>query len=122
MNVASAAIRGYIRRKECGECISTNATIGPIGPGTATASPGCSPTERYGQAGLNDRQVLVVNRLLDGFEGKLTTSKYATLARTSPDTALRDINALMELGILVRGPEGGRSTGYVLADRDTHGL
>lgn len=72
--------------------------------------------ERYGQAGLNDRQVLVVNRLLDGFEGKLTTSKYATLAKTSPDTALRDINALMELGILVRGPEGGRSTGYVLAD------
>jgi len=78
--------------------------------------------ERYGQAGLNDRQVLVLNRLLDGFEGKLTTSKYATLAKTSPDTALCDINALMELGILVRGTEGGRSTGYVLADIDARGV
>jgi Fic family protein len=64
---------------------------------------------------LNDRQRLVLNRLLDGFEGKLTTSKYAKLAKCSQDTALRDILPLVERGILVRGPEGGRSTSYSLA-------
>jgi Fic family protein len=64
---------------------------------------------------VNARQRLIVNRLLDGFEGKLTTSKYSKIAKCSPDTALRDILALVERGILIRGPEGGRSTGYVLA-------
>ena len=64
---------------------------------------------------INARQRLVLNRLLDGFKGKLTTSKYAKLAKCSQDTALRDILALVERGILVRGPEGGRSTGYALA-------
>ena len=64
---------------------------------------------------LNERQTLVLNRLLDGFEGKLTTSKYATLTKGSQDTALRDIIPLVERGILIRGPEGGRSTSYELA-------
>ncbi|MGA2402180.1 MAG: Fic family protein [Syntrophobacteraceae bacterium] len=64
---------------------------------------------------INDRQRLVLNRLLDGFEGKLTTSKYAKLAKCSQDTALRDILPLVERGILVRNPEGGRSTSYALA-------
>jgi Fic family protein len=64
---------------------------------------------------LNERQTLVLNRLLDGFEGQLTTSKYAKLAKCSQDTALRDILALVEHGILVRNPEGGRSTSYALA-------
>jgi Fic family protein len=64
---------------------------------------------------INDRQRLVLNRLLDGFEGKLTTSKYAQLAKCSHDTALRDILALVEHGILVRNPAGGRSTSYALA-------
>jgi Fic family protein len=68
---------------------------------------------------LNERQTLVLNRLLDGFEGKLTTSKYAKLTKSSQDTALRDILPLVERGILVRGPEGGRSTSYALADRLT---
>jgi Fic family protein len=68
---------------------------------------------------LNERQRLVLNRLLDGFEGKLTTSKYAKLAKSSPDTALRDILLLVELGVLRRNAEGGRSTSYaiVLAPR-----
>ncbi len=66
---------------------------------------------------LNNRQRLVLNRLLDGFEGKLTTSKYAKLAKCSQDTALRDILALVERGILVRNQEGGRSTSYALAAR-----
>jgi len=64
---------------------------------------------------LNDRQTLVLNRLLDGFEGKLTTSKYAKLTKSSQDTALRDIMLLVERGILTRGPGGGRSTSYELA-------
>lgn len=65
---------------------------------------------------INDRQRLVLNRLLDGFEGKLTTSKYAKLAKCSHDTALRDILPLVERGVLVRNAEGGRSTSYALAN------
>jgi Fic family protein len=64
---------------------------------------------------LNDRQRLVLNRLLDGFEGKLKTSKYAKLAKCSQDTALRDILYLAERRILVRNEQGGRSTSYDLA-------
>jgi Fic family protein len=64
---------------------------------------------------LNDRQHKVINRLLEGFEGKLTSSKWAKLTKTSPDTALRDINDLVKRGILVRDPGGGRSTSYSLA-------
>jgi Fic family protein len=63
---------------------------------------------------LHPRQRQAVNRLLDGFEGKLTTSKYAKLAKCSQDTALRDILLLVEHGVLVRNPEGGRSTSYAL--------
>jgi Fic family protein len=65
---------------------------------------------------LNERHVKLLNRLLDGFEGKLTSSKWAAIAKCSPDTALRDINALLELGVLKKSPDGGRSTGYELAD------
>lgn len=64
---------------------------------------------------LNERQTLVLNRLLDGLEGKLTTSKYAKLTKSSQDTALRDIIPLVERGILIRGRDGGRSTSYELA-------
>jgi Fic family protein len=71
--------------------------------------------ERIKGVQMNDRQRLVINRLLDGFEGKLTTSKYAKLAKCSQDTAHRDILALVEHGVLVRNPEGGRSTSYSLA-------
>lgn len=71
--------------------------------------------ETFADVSINDRQRLVLNRLLDGFEGKLTTSKWAKLAKCSHDTALRDIMALVERGLLVRNPEGGRSTSYDLA-------
>ncbi|PAT40074.1 cell filamentation protein Fic [Vandammella animalimorsus] len=64
---------------------------------------------------LNERQIKVLNRLLDGFEGKLSSSKWAALAKCSPDTALRDITQLLELGMLQKTPGGGRSTGYALA-------
>ena len=63
---------------------------------------------------INDRQRLVLNCLLGGFEGKLTSSKWAKLAKTSPDTALRDINDLVSRNILVREAAGGRSTSYRL--------
>ncbi|MEY3204177.1 MAG: hypothetical protein RLZZ21_508 [Planctomycetota bacterium] len=65
---------------------------------------------------VNDRQRLVVNRLLDGFAGRLTTSEYAKLAKCSADTALRDIQDLVDRGALVRGAAGGRSTSYELVD------
>jgi Fic family protein len=64
---------------------------------------------------LNDRQRLMINRLLDGFEGKLTSSKWAKIAKTSPDTALRDILQLVDRGILIKNAAGGRSTSYSLA-------
>ena len=57
----------------------------------------------------------MLNRLLDGFTGNLTTSKYADLAKCSQDTALRDIMALVEHGVLIQNPKGGRSTSYALA-------
>ncbi|RNJ47901.1 Fic family protein [Methylocystis hirsuta] len=65
---------------------------------------------------LNDRQRLIINRLLNGFEGKLTSSKWAKLAKCSQDTALRDIDDLLQRGILVKGAAGGRSTSYSLRE------
>jgi Fic family protein len=71
--------------------------------------------ERFAREPLNERQILVLNRVLDGFEGKLTTSKWAKLAKCSQDTAYRDVLDLLERGVLVKNPEGGRSTSYSLA-------
>jgi Fic family protein len=70
--------------------------------------------ERINEGPVNERQRAVINRLLDGFEGKLTTSKYAKLAKCSPDTALRDIKALLERGLLIQDEGGGRNTSYHL--------
>lgn len=64
---------------------------------------------------LNERQIKLLNRLLDGFDGKLTSSRWGSIAKCSPDTALRDITQLLELGVLKKSPGGGRSTGYELA-------
>jgi len=71
--------------------------------------------EKLRDVPLNERQRLVINKLLEGFEGKLTTSKWAALTKTSTDTALRDIQQLVERGVLVRKAAGGRSTSYSLA-------
>jgi Fic family protein len=70
---------------------------------------------------LNARQHAVINRLLDDFEGKLTSSKWAKLTKSSPDTALRDITDLVERGILVRDGAGGRSTSYSLRKSSNEG-
>ena len=64
---------------------------------------------------VNDRQRKMINRLLDGFEGKLTTAKWAKITRCSHDTALRDINELISHSVLLRSKSGGRSTSYDLA-------
>lgn len=65
---------------------------------------------------VNERQRKVINRMLDDFKEHLTTSKYAKLAKCSNDTALRDIRELLERGILVKNPGGGRSTSYRLTE------
>ncbi|CDZ63554.1 Fic family protein [Neorhizobium galegae] len=65
---------------------------------------------------ISERQRKVINRLLEGFDGKLTSSKWAVLTKTSPDTALRDINDLVARAILVKDESGGRSTSYSLAE------
>ncbi len=70
--------------------------------------------ESYANAPLNERQRLVLNKMLDGLEGKLTSTKWAKLAKCSHDTALRDIRGLVEHGVLVKDPAGGRSTSYSL--------
>jgi len=70
--------------------------------------------QRWATTPLNERQVKLVNRLLDGFEGKLTSSKWAAIAKCSPDTALRDINDLLVRGLLRKSDAGGRSTSYEL--------
>lgn len=72
--------------------------------------------EAHGNDPLNDRQKAVLNRLLDGFEGKLTSSKWAALAKCSQDTALRDIDDLLKRGMLKKDPAGGRSTSYSLPE------
>ncbi len=65
---------------------------------------------------LNERQVKLLNRLLDGFDGKFTSSKWAAIAKCSPDTALRDINELIARKVLRKTDAGGRSTSYELND------
>lgn len=71
--------------------------------------------ESHAKKPFTERERLVLNRLFDGFEGKLTSSKWAKLAKCSQDTASRDIGDLLKRGVLVKEPGGGRSTNYALA-------
>lgn len=70
--------------------------------------------QRHGASSLNDRQQRMLNRLLDGFEGKLTSSKWARIVKISQATAARDIEDLIGKGILQKDAAGGRSTSYSL--------
>ena len=70
--------------------------------------------KRHATARINERQRDMLNRLLDGFEGKLTSSRWAKIEKCSPDTALRDIQNLVDQGILAKDEGGGRSTSYSL--------
>ena len=72
--------------------------------------------KRYELTPVNERQRMMLNMLFDGFEGKLKTSKWAKITKTSTDTALRDIKDLIEKGILKQPEEGGRSSNYELTD------
>ncbi len=67
---------------------------------------------------INERQRLMLNKLFDGFEGKLQTSKWATMTKTSTDTALRDIKDLVEKCILQQTNDGGRNANYEVADKN----
>lgn len=69
---------------------------------------------RHAKTDLNERQIKLLNKLLDGFEGKLTSSKWAKIAKSSKDTAIRDINDLINKDILKKEDAGGRSTNYEL--------
>ena len=72
--------------------------------------------ETFREVDINERQRKVINRLWDGFEGKLTSSKWAKMCRCSQDTALRDINDLISKGMLRNSGEGGRSSNYLLPE------
>jgi len=75
--------------------------------------------KRHEHTPINERQRLVLNKLFGDFEGKLQTSKWAKIAKTSTDTALRDIKDLVEKGILLQTDEGGRSASYELVEKKT---
>ncbi len=68
--------------------------------------------QRWAQTPMNERQVSMLNRVLDGFEGRLTTGQWSRLTRCSPDTALRDLQQLVSLGVLQQAQGGGRNTAY----------
>ena len=70
--------------------------------------------DRFAKEPLNERQIKTLNKLMDGFEGKLTTSKWAKIAKCSQDTAYRDILDLVNRDALKKDPGGGRSTSYSL--------
>ncbi|HEY4338210.1 MAG TPA: Fic family protein [Puia sp.] len=70
--------------------------------------------KKHAASPLNDRQRIMLNKLLDGFVGKLTSSKWSQITKTSQDSAGRDINDLVERGIMTKEPGGGRSTSYGL--------
>lgn len=71
--------------------------------------------QRWVETPMNARQIKILNRLLDGFDGKLTSSKWAAISKCSPDTALRDITELIQVGALRKAEGGGRSTSYELS-------
>lgn len=72
--------------------------------------------DKHAENDINERQRKILNRLWDGFEGKLTSTKYAKICHCSQDTAIRDIKKLVELGMLENSPEEGRSKHYLLPE------
>ena len=76
--------------------------------------------ERHSGPTLNERQRRVIELLIDGFEGNLTTSRWARIGKCSQDTALRDITELLERNVLERSAKGGRSTSYSLVELDAN--
>ena len=114
--------RSKKRRKEIstsqpGNCGSLPASAGAIEGAHGTLEAVLAKArflERFAKEPLTQRQIKVLNRMMDGFEGKLTTSKWARLAKCSQDSAYRDILDLIERGALEKDPGGGRSTSYFI--------
>lgn len=75
--------------------------------------------EKHACKMLNERQIMMLNLLFEGFKGKLTSMKWAKITKCSQDTAIRDIKMLLDYGILVKSEEGGRSTNYHLKDQES---
>jgi Fic family protein len=75
--------------------------------------------KKHAGEAFNERQRAMIDRLFNGFEGKLTSSKWAQTAKCSQDTALRDIDDLVAKSVLAKDPAGGRSTSYSLVDNET---
>lgn len=98
------------------ECLRR--AIGSAEENLRTALKATRVWERIDPLLANERQRKVINRLFEKFEGKLTTSKYAKLAKCSADTALRDIKELLDRGVLQQDAAGGRSTSYSLVAPD----
>ncbi|MBK9983677.1 MAG: hypothetical protein IPP15_15080 [Saprospiraceae bacterium] len=71
--------------------------------------------EKHKHTSLNERQKLMIHKLLNGFMGKLTSSKWALMTKSSSDTAVREINDLVKKGILVKDDSGGRNTSYSIS-------
>ena len=92
------------------ECLGR--AIGNAGTALAAVLHKARFWEVHAAEAFNPRQAKTLKRMLDGFEGKLTSSKWAQMNGCSQDTAIRDIRDLIDRGILVRGPAGGRSTSY----------
>ena len=99
------------------ECL--NRAIGNADEDLASVLNKAKLWQRVNITPVNERQRSVINRMLNGFEGYLTTSKYAKLVKCSPDTALRDIQELLDRGILLQNQAGGRSTSYRLAQPES---
>lgn len=72
--------------------------------------------EKFAGVNLNDRQKTMLDRILNGIEGKMTSSKWAKMAKCSKETAIRDIQDLINKGILMKEDAGGRSTSYILSN------
>jgi Fic family protein len=76
--------------------------------------------QHWAETPMNERQIKLLNALLDGFDGKLTNSKWAAIGKCSADTALRDITDMVGRGVLRKTAAGGRSTSYELAPQSKH--
>ena len=119
--ISAPAVPGITRRQGLEASLPKTSCPSKSGPEHSSAETDAALKKarfwsRLTMESLNARQIRVLNRLLDGFEGKLTSSKWAKLTNVSQDTAPRDIRDLIDAGVLVKDPSGGRSTSYSIVE------